>query len=61
MNTTMKRSAIIPVLLLAVTLGSGCELVGDIFKAGFWSAIILIALVLFLVIFIINRVGRRRE
>jgi hypothetical protein len=52
---------IIPVLLLAITLGSGCELVGDIFKAGFWSAFILIGLILVLIIFIANRVGRKRE
>jgi membrane protein implicated in regulation of membrane protease activity len=46
-------------LVLATTLSS-CELVGDIFKAGFYAAFILIAIVVALVIWIFSRFRRRR-
>jgi hypothetical protein len=43
-------------LLLFLSLWlTGCEVVGDIFKAGMWFAIVLIALVVGLVIFIIGK------
>jgi hypothetical protein len=41
-------------LFLSVCL-TGCEAIGDIFKAGMWFAIVLIALVVGLVIFIIGK------
>jgi hypothetical protein len=44
-------------LALAVTLSS-CEVVGGIFKAGFWTAIVLIVLVIALILWIVRR-GRR--
>ena len=44
-------------LAMAMTLSS-CEVVGGIFKAGFWTAIILIVLVIVIILWIINR-GRR--
>lgn len=37
---------------------SSCELIGGIFKAGFWTAIILIVLVVALILWLVNR-GRR--
>jgi membrane protein implicated in regulation of membrane protease activity len=46
-------------LVLATTLSS-CELVGDIFKAGFYAAFIVIAIVVALVIWILSRFRRRR-
>lgn len=45
-------------LALAMTLSS-CELVGDIFKAGFYAAFIVIAIVVALVIWLISRFRRR--
>lgn len=42
-------------LLALLPLLSGCELIGDIFKAGVWSGIILVVVVLGLVIFIVAR------
>lgn len=42
--------------MMMATLSS-CEVVGGIFKAGFWTAIILIVVVVALILWII---GRRR-
>jgi hypothetical protein len=44
-------------LLVTLTLTS-CEVVGDIFKAGMWFAVIAIALVVGLVFFIIGKLRR---
>jgi hypothetical protein len=46
------------VVALAMTLSS-CEVVGGIFKAGFYSAIIVIVLVIIIILWLVNR-GRRR-
>jgi hypothetical protein len=46
------------VLILAMTLSS-CEVVGGIFKAGFWAAIILVVIVVAIILWIVNRVRRR--
>lgn len=52
----MKLFSQIWVMLLAmVVVFSSCELVGDIFKAGFWTAIIVIVLVIGLIIWLLNR------
>lgn len=45
------------VLALSVTLTS-CELVEGIFKAGFWTAIILIVVVIGLIVWIASRFRR---
>ena len=45
-------------LLLLLTLPvAGCDLVGGIFKAGFWTAVIVVVVVLALVGFVVR--GRR--
>lgn len=41
-RTVIPRVFLVLVLALAV---SGCELVGGIFKAGFWTGIILVAVI----------------
>jgi len=47
-------------LMLTLTVAlSSCELIGDIFKAGFWSAFILIGLVIVVIIYIANRMRRK--
>lgn len=45
------------VVILMISLSS-CEIVGGIFKAGFWTAIILIVLVVGLILWLVGR-GRR--
>ncbi|MBD0364716.1 MAG: hypothetical protein ICV53_01230 [Flavisolibacter sp.] len=44
-------------LTLAMTLSS-CEAIKGIFKAGFWTAIILIVVVLGLILWLVNRFRR---
>lgn len=53
----MKRLSLSLVAMLAfftITLTS-CEAIGSIFKAGIWTGVIGIALVVFLVIYLISR------
>ena len=44
-------------LVLAMSLSS-CEVIGGIFKAGFWTAIVLVAAVVLLILWLVGR-GRR--
>jgi len=55
-----KYSSLAFIALLATTLTS-CELVGDIFKAGVWSGVIIVVIVLALIIWLVAKVfgGRR--
>lgn len=46
------------IALLSVTLSS-CEIVGGIFKAGVWTGLFIVALVLGLIIFLLTRGGRK--
>ena len=56
----MKQINSIWFLALALMISlSSCEVVGGIFKAGFWTAIILVVLVVVLILWLFNR-GRRR-
>lgn len=58
----MKNSVVLYLSLLIITITySSCELVGDIFKAGFWSAFIVIGLVIALIIYLFNKMGRRKD
>jgi predicted lysophospholipase L1 biosynthesis ABC-type transport system permease subunit len=44
----------IPLAAITLTLSS-CDVIGGIFKAGFWTAIILIALVVGLILWLLRR------
>ena len=44
----------LPLLLSAVTL-AGCQIVGDIFKAGVWVGVIGVVAVIAIVIWLISR------
>lgn len=44
---------------LAVLLLSSCEVIGGIFKAGIWTGILLVAIVVFVIIFLIVRSNRK--
>ena len=46
------------VMAMAMTLSS-CDLIGGIFKAGFYTAIILIVLVVVIILWLVNRSRRR--
>lgn len=47
-------AVIAPLLLFLLTLSS-CEIIGGIFKAGFWTAIILVAIVVIFILWLVNR------
>ena len=51
---------LLPLLLLTLGLG-GCEVVGAIFRAGFWTAIILVLLIVVGVGWIARAAGRRNR
>jgi hypothetical protein len=56
-NRSMKKfnlSALTALLMLMVTFSS-CQVVGGIFKAGMWSGIIVVVLIIVLVIWLIGR------
>lgn len=55
-NISMKK--ILPVALIAFlcTTLSSCELVGGIFKAGVWSGIIVVVVVVALLIWILAKI-----
>ncbi len=46
-----RRISLLAIALITMTLSS-CEVVGGIFKAGVWTGLILVALVLGLIIFL---------
>ena len=50
----MQRLNFAILALLMVSLSS-CELIGDIFKAGVWTGLLLVAAIIAIVIWIISR------
>ena len=44
-------------VLLTFTLSS-CELVGDIFEAGMWTALIIIVIIVLIVVWIFRKIRR---
>jgi hypothetical protein len=51
----MKKYSFLPLLALFLTLSS-CEIIGSIFKAGVWSGVILVVVVVGLIIFVLAKV-----
>jgi len=57
-RTAMRHSAILSIILLiSVVSLTGCELVGDIFKAGVWVGAILVIGIIGLVIWMFSKAG----
>lgn len=54
----MKNIGFISILLMLFTL-TGCELVGDIFSAGFYTGLFVVVFVIALIIFIVFKIRRR--
>jgi hypothetical protein len=42
-------------VLIAVLLSSGCEVVGGIFKAGVWVGVIMVAVVVGLILLLVSK------
>lgn len=58
----MRKYSMIAILALFTTTLASCELVEGIFKAGVWTGIILVVIVVALIIWLISKVfggGRR--
>lgn len=58
----MKRTSLMSLMITMVTLLSSCEVIGGIFKAGVWSGIIVVIVVIALIIWLISKFtgGNRR-
>jgi hypothetical protein len=44
--------------VFAAILASGCEAIGTIFKAGVWTGVIAVVVVVGLIAFVVMRAGR---
>ena len=51
----MKKYSFLPLLAMLISLSS-CEVIGGIFKAGVWSGVIVVVVVVGLIIFILAKV-----
>lgn len=56
----MKKYSFLPLIALLMSLSS-CQIIGDIFKAGVWSGVILVVVVVGLVIFLLAKVFGGRK
>ncbi|MES2848843.1 MAG: phosphatidate cytidylyltransferase [Bacteroidota bacterium] len=56
----MKNLSLVLVMLCCVVSLSSCEAIGAIFKAGVWSGILLVALVVGIIVFIISRLTGKK-
>ena len=57
----MKKLFFIPfsIIILISILLSGCQAVGDIFKAGMWSGILIVVLIVGVILFAISKLGKK--
>ena len=60
MNTSIVGRRMVPALLtvVIVTMTSGCEAIGAIFKAGVWTGVIAVVVLIGLVTFVAMKIGR---
>jgi cadmium resistance protein CadD (predicted permease) len=60
MSTSIAGRRIAPVLLTVAvaTIASGCEAIGAIFKAGVWTGVIAVVVLIALVFFVVMKLGR---
>lgn len=52
----MAKAATLLLVLLLALASAGCELAGDIFQAGIWVGVIMVALAVGLVLWLIGKV-----
>ena len=52
----MKKHIPLALIALVATTLTSCELIGGIFKAGVWSGVIIVVIVLALVIWLISKI-----
>jgi hypothetical protein len=52
----MKHSSYLFVVVLLSTVAlNGCEVIGDIFKAGVWTGVLLVILVIGIIVWLLTR------
>lgn len=57
----MKSNFFLSVILVGfIATLSGCEAIETIFKAGIWSGVLMVAIVIALIIFIFTRIGSKK-
>jgi hypothetical protein len=56
-----KSLQVIPALLMASLLLSGCEAIGAIFKAGVWTGTIGVIIIILIIIFIAAKLFSRKK
>jgi hypothetical protein len=56
---TLKQILTALMLFATVILLPGCDLVEGIFKAGMWTAFLIVALIIGLILYIVARVRRK--
>ncbi|WP_187270152.1 hypothetical protein [Pontibacter qinzhouensis] len=54
------RPYIFSLLIMLMVTFSSCQVIGDIFKAGMWTAVIIIVIIVLIVIWIFRKLGGRR-
>lgn len=54
MKKTQIFSLAVLLFLLVISI-SGCQVVGDIFKAGVWAGVLMVAVIVGLIIFVIAK------
>lgn len=56
----MKKYSLASLFLVIAVAFSSCQAIGDIFKAGVWSGIIIVVIIVALIIWIFSRIGGRK-
>lgn len=54
------KNSVYPLLLFVMIALSGCELVGDIFKAGVWVGVLIVVAIIALIVFLISKLSGKR-
>jgi TRAP-type C4-dicarboxylate transport system permease large subunit len=54
------KNILYPVLFFIIISLTGCELVGDIFKAGVWVGVLVVVAIVGLIIYLISKVSGRK-
>ncbi|WP_170970944.1 hypothetical protein [Ilyomonas limi] len=54
----MKKHALLSLFVLIAVVFSSCEAIGGIFKAGMWSGIIIVVIIIALILWLFSR-GRK--
>jgi len=54
----MKKVESLVIILISAFLMSGCQAIGDIFKAGMWVGIIVVVVIVALVLWLIGKARR---